>query len=307
MDFSYFTKMPMELQVEVWRHALHEEAKQRVVLLHDTHVIPRPSLISPLLSVDRMSRIEALRFYPVALKVVDLPKFVAPSFPREGPFGLRHRVRQQRMSLMFERRLDDLVPHSASRGTVRLSPAHDTFIIGLDFAPQYARKSLTHPASDYSDRDDGGKPSRPITQSLLDCGSTVGEIQKVVLAEWDKYARGRPECEVTVESEYALETAEASWNRAVFAGCATFQHLWLWGRGLHGSTRMLGDQASCARTILRVLDDDRDGNNDRGERGRLDIRSWTPVQKDDGSVMVVSRVPGAEDGRTPVSVETFYI
>ncbi|KAK8112539.1 hypothetical protein PG984_013065 [Apiospora sp. TS-2023a] len=52
MYFPYFSKLPPELQIEVWRYALLAESQDRVVLLHDTHVIPRPSLISPFLSVD---------------------------------------------------------------------------------------------------------------------------------------------------------------------------------------------------------------------------------------------------------------
>lgn len=295
MDFPYFTKLPLELQIEVWRHALHAESQERVVLLHDTHVIPRPSLISPFLSVDRISRIEALRFYPVALKVVDLPKFVAPSLPKTGPRRLRYVLRQERMLSKFERRLDGLVPHLASRGTVRLSPARDTFIIGLDFAPQYAKKTLTHLSR--GPGDDGGRPGRPIAERL-DRPTAAQAIRHAVLAEWDRYGGWRPH--VDVEAEYAREAAERLWDRATFGGCTTFQHLWLWERGPAGGLRMLGDYAACARHLMRVLDDP---GNARGERGRLDIRSWTPVEGRDGSGLVVSRVYGPEERRGARAVE----
>lgn len=88
---------------------------------------------------------------------------------------------------MFERRLDDLVPRSPSRGTIYLNPIHDKFIIGLDFAPQYARKSLTHSG--------GGKPltervpSRPVTESLSI--ETCQELERVVLAELDTQELGQ--------------------------------------------------------------------------------------------------------------------
>ncbi|KAK7964383.1 hypothetical protein PG996_007926 [Apiospora saccharicola] len=299
MYFPYFSKLPLELRIEIWRYALLAESQDRVVLLHDTHVIPRPSLINPLLAVDRTSRKEALRFYPVALKVVDLPKFVAPLYFKPTTSVLCSMARQARMLMAFERRLDDLVPVSRSEGTIYLNPTHDTFIVGLDFAPLYAKRSLTHFGS--GSRSDRRVPTRPIAESL-DLETTCREIRKVVLAEWDGHGDYHPSMEANTITEYAGALAERLWDRATFSGCTTFQHLWLgdhteeWGMPprLRPTSERLDGGVECARQLMR--------GDGRGERSRLDIRSWTPVKKRDGSAVVVSRVYSPGEARAPRTV-----
>ncbi|KAK8112538.1 hypothetical protein PG984_013064 [Apiospora sp. TS-2023a] len=176
---------------------------------------------------------------------------------------------------MFERCLDDVVPISRSEGTIHLNPTHDTFIVGLDFAPLYAKRSFTH------------------------FGSGIVSDGESPLAPHGDYHPNREPYAIT---EYAGALAERLWDRMTFSGCTTFQHLWLgdhteeWGMPprLHPTGERLDGGEECARQLMR--------GDGRGERSRLDIRSWTPVKKRDGSAVVVSRVYSPGEARAPRTV-----
>ncbi|KAK8079261.1 hypothetical protein PG994_003068 [Apiospora phragmitis] len=283
MDFSRFGKLPLELQIEVWKLAILAESQGRVVPLHGKHVVPRRSLLSPFLSTARASRTEARRFYTVALRVAKIPLF-APSVEYDSSAA------HERTRLDFERHLAHLLPISAARGVLYLSPTHDTFVTGLDFAPLYATE-FPYPRGNSGFR--GLRPVRPITERLD--AQTCREVQTVVLAEWDR--QGRFQRASTV-AEYSKKCAERLWNWSTFSGCTAFQHLWVDDRRrYHG--RPMCDAAAAARNLMMHLHESY-LNAGRGDGhvsgcGRLDIRSWVTVDKSDPCKVVANTVYSSEE------------
>ncbi|KAK8064353.1 hypothetical protein PG994_006991 [Apiospora phragmitis] len=81
--FQYFSQLPPELRLGIWKHALQEEAESRLVLFHQKHhrVLPFKYLVSPILAVNAEARNAARKFYDVQLPV--RPMFSCP-FPSES-------------------------------------------------------------------------------------------------------------------------------------------------------------------------------------------------------------------------------
>ncbi|KAK7959819.1 uncharacterized protein PG986_004673 [Apiospora aurea] len=327
MALPGFAKLPLELQIKVWRHALQAESQERVVPLHDRHVVPHRRLASPFLSVNRVSRAEARRFYTVAVPVRALPLFVAPPgtgrvFPARGhplmPSG------PKRVRLAFKSHLGEVLPGSEARGVVFLDPVRDVFVTGLDFAPLFAEKALNArqqvssggdgSSDDDEEEEDGDEMRRvpavrPITEAIP--VQTCREIQNVVLAEWD--ATGECQHELTVV-EYSEQAAERAWSRDVFSGFGPYQHLWLGVRREDGrdnrsphyrtvADERLGNEASCAMLLMLQLQEERRGSDEgqqrqgqHGARSRLGIETWTVMERSNGGpTSVANRAYDVED------------
>ncbi|KAK8030113.1 hypothetical protein PG993_011404 [Apiospora rasikravindrae] len=273
MDLPSFTRLPLELQIEVWQHALLADSKERLVPLHGRHVVPHRGLASPFLAVNAVSRAEARRFYTVAVPVRDLPLFDAAA----PCFAWRRAARVR------------------DAGVVYLDPVRDMFVTGLDFAPQFAEKPLT-PQQVHDENDGSGDAEeevkiftvRPITEALP--AQTCREIQNVVLAGWDATGEYQRETEVV---EYSKRVAERLWNRSIFSGSRTWRHLWMGKR--HDKQKdpcplyrlvageKLSKEASCARVLMLLLKQQEKGE-DGEQRGRLGsaIETWTVMERRDG-------------------------
>ncbi|KAK7964382.1 hypothetical protein PG988_011356 [Apiospora saccharicola] len=300
MTFHYFCKLPKELQVEIWRYALLAESQERVVLLHDYHVVPRRQLISPLLSTNQTCRDEALRFYTFSLQVVDVPIIAKPSPQCVLPYSLSQKHILMKCELMH--RLLNL-PNYAPRGTLRLSLTHDTFIKGLDFSPQYFGPYGTEPTTsndtNHTPNAMGGSGSgvngklqfRPITKCLD--REACRRIVNLVVAEQGHDGSAQHGTTQNPWSsfmdlpwvKYSRKHADGLWKRSTFSGCRTFQHLWVAPRP-DGSGLVLENATGCAWTLARELEE-----TSGGGRGLLNIRSWTAVEeRDETSGEVESRV-----------------
>ncbi|KAK8062226.1 hypothetical protein PG997_014323 [Apiospora hydei] len=333
MDLPGFAKLPLELQIEIWRHALHAESCERVVPLHGKHVVPHRRLASPFLSVNRASRAEARRFYTVAVPVRALPLFVAPpsspagtgtghGFPASGrPLMLSG---HERVHLAFEGHIGEVLPGSESRGVVFLDPVRDVFVTGLDFTPLFAEEALPQlqvPGGINGNVDSGDEDEdemkrvpavRPITEALP--AQTCREIQNVVLAEWD--ATGEYQHELTVV-EYSEQAAERVWRRDTFSGFGSYQHLWLGVRRENGRNNpspyycavkdeCLGNEASCAMLLMLQLQEAKRGERCQerqqqhgGEHSRLGVETWTVLERSNGgSTSVANRPYDVEDPET---------
>ncbi|KAK8112916.1 hypothetical protein PG984_013442 [Apiospora sp. TS-2023a] len=114
-DFPQFTRLPKELQHEVWKLAVVEENKGRILCLHkDTNrVIPTMSRLlapSPVFRVTQQSRFIAKMVYSTPLTIVKTPphrKALEEHFSTEN--------------------CDEV-------GTIRISWEHDTFLLGYGFS-----------------------------------------------------------------------------------------------------------------------------------------------------------------------------
>ncbi|KAI0838436.1 hypothetical protein F5Y06DRAFT_46689 [Hypoxylon sp. FL0890] len=131
--FPYFDALPTELQIMIWKLAIHHEACFRLVFLHRRQVLPRSYLCSPFLSVNRQSRHFALRFYRVKLSVSPLrldpggssaPRRLLPPLPRrEDPTdGTSGTVRRRTAPY-----------HGPGFGCIYVSPEFDTFMFDWSF------------------------------------------------------------------------------------------------------------------------------------------------------------------------------
>ncbi len=80
--FELFSKLPAELRLVIWTWALIGEAGDRLVFLekNSLRIIQPGHLVSPLLSVSRESRGQAMAFYEVRLEVCQLPEWVFNPF-----------------------------------------------------------------------------------------------------------------------------------------------------------------------------------------------------------------------------------
>ncbi|KAK8112540.1 hypothetical protein PG984_013066 [Apiospora sp. TS-2023a] len=292
MTFYYFCKLPKELQIDIWRHVLLAESRERVVLLHNHHVVLRRQLLSPLLSTNKLSRDEALLFYTLSLQVVDIP-IIATPYPQwmiQGSVNFQQSLISTVFSVCFFN-----LPNYAPRGKLYLSPTHDTFIKGLDFSPQYVGPYGTEPTT-YNDTNrkpnamggrgigaNGKLPVRPITQSLD--REACRRIVNLVVAEQGQYGSAQHGTTQTPWSslldlpwvKYSRKDADHLWKRDTFSGCRTFQHLWVAPRP-DGSGRVLENATGCAWTLARELEE-----TSGGGRGLLNIRSWTAVGERDGT------------------------
>ncbi|KAK8062389.1 hypothetical protein PG997_014486 [Apiospora hydei] len=302
MTFAKFPELPTELQLYVWQCALLAESQDRLVLVHRTnHIIPQSHLCSPYLSTSRLSRIEALRFYTVPLKVGVLP--LVPPMVRE-------RVRQYSVS-------QDVLGHrprgsgrhylhslcrAQRRGTVYLNPTHDTFIIGLCFIMHFAAafSSGAMLGERYPEFVAvGTNRNRPLGRLFAGALPLAAcrEVRNLVLAQRgirNRKDRGliaavpssRPGEPVLtlVRSIYLRPRAEVTWKRSFFSGCTDFRHLWVqvpreercYGRvfGKDAEYKLSGPEA-CAWALFQDLQEH------GGSRHRLDIRTW-PVKERNG-------------------------
>ncbi|KAK7995555.1 hypothetical protein PG990_014328 [Apiospora arundinis] len=313
MCFPKFSELPTELQLEIWRFAMAAESQDRVVLLHDTHVVPRRQLCSPFLAVNSTSRDEARRRYTVALEVVNMHRFADDGGEGGGGGGVpgtlaeSYRAVRSRFGLRLADAFGPLYrprTREESAGVLYLSPHHDTFVLGLDFASLYdlaqrargrplRRRTPPPPNARTSQRPSlvGGNTSRYITESLP--AEACEQIRNTVLAE-----QKRPGFEdwLVQNGGYTDQQAERLWRTRTFPGAEKGKHLWVepslmrpltWG--LDWELRASGVAMLEALENTRRRDRDRqdidskndssNNNNDDecsggGELGRLNIRQW---------------------------------
>ncbi|KAK8859151.1 hypothetical protein PGQ11_009885 [Apiospora arundinis] len=311
MCFPKFSELPTELQLEIWRFAMAAESRDRAVLLHDTHVVPRRQLCSPFLAVNSASRDEARRRYTVALEVVNMHMFAGGGGEGGVPGTLAESYRAVRSR--FGHRLADAFgplhrprTREESAGVLYLSPHHDTFVLGLDFASLYdlaqrargrplRRRTPPPPSARTSRRKSlvGSNTSRYITESLP--AEACQQIRNTVLAE-----QKRPGFEdwLVQNGGYTDQQAERLWRTRTFPGAEKGRHLWVepslmrpltWG--LDWELRASGVAMLEALENTRRRDRDRqddiesknesnnNNNNDNecsggGELSRLNIRQW---------------------------------
>lgn len=256
MAFSCFARLPIELQAEVWHHALLAESQDRVVLLNvSNHAIPQRHLASPFLSAVWLSRHEALHFYTVALEVRDVPLF-------RPPFGddCRSILRTPTISA-FNQSLAQMHEFER-RGTVYLNHDHDTFITGLDFMMHYATTSGI------------GNAARPITEILPP--AACQQVRHLVVAQ--RVLEYNCPGGVTLEGRedrpnepdlwlqdavYSQAQAEELWDRSTFNGCTTFQHTWVsiereergFGDGFGSQDYLLPGPEACAWYLMGLMDE----------------------------------------------------
>ncbi|KAI0831592.1 hypothetical protein F5Y06DRAFT_307732 [Hypoxylon sp. FL0890] len=71
LHFSMFSKLPLEIRLQIWRMALHQETEKRFVIVDvmERFVYPMRRLISPLLAVNTESRETAMAFFNLKLDV----------------------------------------------------------------------------------------------------------------------------------------------------------------------------------------------------------------------------------------------
>ncbi|KAK8000975.1 hypothetical protein PG991_013197 [Apiospora marii] len=112
-DFPQFTRLPKEIQHEVWKLAVVEENKGRIISLHeDTHrLVPTKSCLlapSPVFSTTKESRSIAKLVYSTPIAV----------------------FKTQRDNTLQE---DPDMSQCEEVGKIRISWEHDTFLLGLGF------------------------------------------------------------------------------------------------------------------------------------------------------------------------------
>lgn len=71
--FECFPHLPNELKAEIFSYALHEEDRSRILVVYASRVMPLKSLISPLLSVNALSRKMAKEHYTTKLDIFAVP------------------------------------------------------------------------------------------------------------------------------------------------------------------------------------------------------------------------------------------
>ncbi|KAK7959554.1 uncharacterized protein PG986_004408 [Apiospora aurea] len=302
MAFAKFPELPTELQLYVWQCALLAESQDRLVLVHRTnHIIPQSHLCSPYLSTSRLSRIEALRFYRVPLKVGVLP--LVPPMVRERvrEYSVSQDVLGRRPSGSGRNFLHTL-SRAKHRGTVYLNPTHDTFIIGLCFIMHFMTAFPSGPmlGERYPDFVAvGTNRNRPLVRLFAGALPLAAcrEVRNLVLAQrgtsnrTDRYLitgvpSSRPgEPVLTLLRSICLwPRAERAWRRFFFSGCTDFRHLWVqvpreercYGRVFGNDAEyMLSGPEACAWALFRDLQEH------GGSRRRLDIRTW-PVEERNG-------------------------
>lgn len=76
--FQFFSFLPRELRVRIWKWALVGEVTERLVLFEITsrRILRPDNLVSPLLSVNNESRYEARAFYETRVEVRQMPSVV---------------------------------------------------------------------------------------------------------------------------------------------------------------------------------------------------------------------------------------
>ncbi|KAK6836665.1 hypothetical protein PG990_014134 [Apiospora arundinis] len=306
MAFPHFKLMPEELQVEVWRWALLAESQDRVVLLHDTHIIPTKHLVSPFFATDHISRDEAQKFYDTVLPVREVPLIPI----RTGSYPDWYAAARSAGGLfnIGPDYLSTALSHISTleeRGSVYLNPTYDTFIAGLDFRLHYATEvnptwkdaegDTIMPDADAYEK----VVSRPITEELTK--KACLQVQNLVLAErghhvmdWVPprlltYYRVEGSSIYLEPATYTSPQAERIWNRSTFRNCTTFQHMWLfpplsergfgYGFGLRRYDYTLTGSSACARALLQHL------QKFVISRRCLPVRNWS-ITKTDNEVQV---------------------
>lgn len=297
MAFYYFGKLPTELQIKIWWCALLAESQERVVLLHDRHVVPRRPLISPLLATNKLCREEGLRLYTLSLEVVGIPVTEVPC-PAPSRSAVNHEQRVMRDEL--KKHLSNLSKYQR-RGTLYLNPTHDTFIKGLDFAPQYVRLrnaglhfDMAYRESDtmlgHSRGENGELPVRPITTCLDE--QACRRIEQLVVAEQGRDGSAQQGTVIRPFAQnggsvpdfrsivYMRAYADEIWERRTFSGCREFRHLWV-APHLEGLGVLLEGTAGCAWALLtrELAESAGGGGGGGGDRSRLNIRPWTAVEQ----------------------------
>lgn len=71
--FECFPSLPNELQAQIFKFALEEENQSRYLVVWDRRIMPFKSLVSPLLSVNHLSRKYAKKYYTTRLDIFTMP------------------------------------------------------------------------------------------------------------------------------------------------------------------------------------------------------------------------------------------
>ncbi|KAI1470818.1 uncharacterized protein F4812DRAFT_279989 [Daldinia caldariorum] len=132
-----FASLPVELRLEIWNLALHQEAHDRLLIISQTSNIPitneTPLCLlplkhhaSPLLSVNSESRGEAKAFYTVKLDVYEVPRLSKEDITSRNKCSCQ----AQYINKIVENA-------SVVKGSIYLSPQYDFFVSvrGVDTLP----------------------------------------------------------------------------------------------------------------------------------------------------------------------------
>lgn len=115
--------LPVELRSKIWRYALMEEARNRLVFIEQSSlrlVFPF-HLVSPFLTVNRESRQEAKAFYELKLEILEMPQKVEiPDDHLHLPFRFQYAVMH---NIMKEFNYNYKV-----LGAIYVSPTQDVFV-----------------------------------------------------------------------------------------------------------------------------------------------------------------------------------
>ncbi|KAK6957867.1 hypothetical protein Daesc_000656 [Daldinia eschscholtzii] len=132
-----FASLPVELRLEIWDLALHQEARDRLLIIGQTNnasitnesplcLLPLKHHVSPLLSINSESRCQAKAFYTVKLDVYEVPRLSKSEIGHHGKCSYQ----VQYINKIVE-------TASIVKGSIYLSPQYDFFVSvrGVDTFP----------------------------------------------------------------------------------------------------------------------------------------------------------------------------
>ncbi|KAI0848104.1 hypothetical protein F5Y00DRAFT_98405 [Daldinia vernicosa] len=132
-----FASLPAELRLEIWDLALHQEARDRLLIIGQTKnapitnesplcLLPLKHHASPLLSVNSESRYQAKAFYTAKLDVYEVPRLSKEDINRNSKSS--YQVQYINKAIQTA---------SVVKGSIYLSPRYDFFVSirGIDTFP----------------------------------------------------------------------------------------------------------------------------------------------------------------------------
>ncbi|KAI1385866.1 uncharacterized protein F4822DRAFT_445730 [Hypoxylon trugodes] len=232
-EFTKFNLLPAEIRLKIWKYALHNDARHRIVLMDKQRVVPYAYLCSPLLEACYEGREVAKEFYNIRVPVYHvaekgsesrlnsyLPRgYGPPLFPPRGRATEQEQVRQRldrHFSNMAHEHTRVYEAFSTSKGFVYVNLEHDTFMLGEFLNDQMleywweqgiASGEITSPPR-------GAKKISRYISSAMDFDDCA-RIRKIIRVTYNSRGKQAVYC--------PLGDADLYWHKHIFQGFETYK------------------------------------------------------------------------------------
>lgn len=213
-----FPHLPYELQAEVFGHALEEEDKSRILVVWLNRLMPFKGLVSPLLSVNKLSRKTAKARFNIKLNIFALNtdglEFSLDDYSPDDYLFVLNELTQDYNRIVGNQRLplNQLEP----RGILYLNPAQNIVLHGYNCIPDFFRGMRQ-----YMSQEHGGQVGSPRTLPSPVLRHCSGTLPDAFFTSLEKDPR-KSKCfhinddELDIEPEEEEHNAWESWNRLNF-------------------------------------------------------------------------------------------